>query len=157
MDLSKILSISGKGGLFRVVSQAKNAVIVESLLDGKRQPAFSHDKISSLEEISVFTTGDDIPLKEIFRSFFIKLEGKSAPDFRNDSKALKTFFQGMVPEYDKERVYVSDMKKMVSWYNLLISHQLIDNEEEKSDSEVNLPSEGDPHPDTEPTPGIENT
>ncbi len=157
MDLSKILSISGKGGLFRIVSQAKNAVIVESLLDGKRQPAFSHDKISSLEEISVFSTGDDIPLKEIFRSIFVRLEGKPAPDHRNDSKALKTFFQDIVPEYDKERVYVSDMKKMVGWYNLLLSHQLIDNEEEKPVNETSLTSEGDPQPDQESTPGAENT
>lgn len=157
MDLSKILSISGKGGLFKIISQAKNAVIVESLLDGKRYPAFSHDKISSLEEISVFSTGDDIPLKEIFRSIFIKLEGKAAPDYRNDSKALKSFFQEMVPEYDKERVYISDMKKMVIWYNLLLSHHLIDNEDNKPVADNPETIETDPQPEQENSAGGENS
>ena len=78
MDLSKILSLTGKNGLFKVVSQTKNAVIVESLIDGKRFPAFGHEKISSLEEISVFTTGDDIALKDVFKAFNDKLEGKQA-------------------------------------------------------------------------------
>jgi hypothetical protein len=132
MDLSKVLSIAGKSGLFKVVSQAKNAVIVESLIDNKRFPAFGHDKISSLEEISVFTTGEDIPLKDVFRAFFQKLEGKSAPDYKNDNKALKQFFLDMVPDFDQERVYVSDMKKMVSWYNLLLEHQMVDLEEDKT-------------------------
>ncbi len=126
MDLSKILSLAGKNGLFKVVSQAKNAVIVESLNDGKRFPAFGNEKISSLEEISVFTTGDDIALKEVFKAFHEKLEGKPAIDSKSDNPTLKKFFLGMVPDYDQDRVYVSDIKKMVSWYNMLLQQNLLD-------------------------------
>jgi len=139
MDLSKILSISGKSGLFKVVTQAKNAVIVESLIDNKRFPAFGHEKISSLEEISVFTTGEDMPLKEVFKAFFEKLGDKPAIDPKSDNKALKQFFLEMIPEYDQERVYVSDIKKMFNWYNQLLAHKLLDfteKEEEKPEEKL---------------------
>jgi len=132
MDLSKILSIAGKNGLFKVVSQGKNTVIVESIVDQKRFPAFGHEKISSLEEISVFTTGEDISLKEVFKSFHTKLEGKPAPDPKSDNQALKNFFGEMVPEYDKERVYASDIRKMVLWYNILLMHDMLDFKEEET-------------------------
>lgn len=131
MDLSKILAITGKNGLFKVVSQGKNSVIVESLLDQKRMPAFGHEKMSSLEEISVYTTGDDRPLKEIFRAFHDKLEGKAAIDHKSDNPTLKKFFLEMVPDFDQDRVYVSDIRKMVSWYNMLHSQGLVDFTEEK--------------------------
>ena len=126
MDLSKILSIAGKNGLFKVVSQAKNAVIVESLNDGKRFPAFGHEKMSSLEEISVFTTGEDMALKEVFKAFYEKSEGKPAIDHKSDNNTLKKFFLEMVPEFDQDRVYVSDIRKMVSWYNTLLEKELLD-------------------------------
>jgi hypothetical protein len=147
MDLSKILSIGGKNGLFKVVSQAKNAVIVESLNDGKRFPAFGHEKISSLEEISVFTTGEDISLKDVLRAFYEKLEGKPAVDPKSDNKALKKFFLEMVPEYDQERVYVSDIRKMVSWYNLLVEHEILDFTEKPEEKE-----EVSPVPESTETP-----
>lgn len=149
MDLSKILSIAGKSGLFKIVSQSKNAVIVESLLDQKRFPAFGHDKISSLEEISVYTTGEDMPLKDVFRAFFTKLEGKPGPGAKSDNKALKQFFLEMVPEFDQERVYASDIKKMINWYNLLLEHQLIDLEEDKK-----APEEGNTSDQPGTTPEI---
>lgn len=136
MDLSKILSIAGKNGLFKVVSQAKNAVIVESLVDGKRFPAFGNEKISSLEEISVFTTGDDISLKDVFKAFHTSLEGKPAIDSKSDNASLKNFFLEMVPDFDQERVYVSDIKKMISWYNMLLKNQLLDFSEEKAEVEI---------------------
>lgn len=134
MDLSKILSISGKSGLFQIVSQLKNAVLVESLLDKKRFPAFAHEKISSLEEIAVFTATEDKPLKDILKAIFEKLEGKPAPDPKSDNKVLQAFFLEVVPDYDAERVYISDIRKIISWYNLLLEHQLLDfteKEEEK--------------------------
>ena len=136
MDLSKILSISGKSGLFQVVSQLKNAVLVESLLDKKRFPAFAHEKISSLEEIAVFTATEDKPLKEILKAFYDKLEGKPALDAKSDNKLIQAFFLEVVPDYDSERVYISDIRKIISWYNLLLEHQLLDfteKEEEKSE------------------------
>ena len=134
MDLSKILSISGRSGLFQVVSQLKNAVLVESLLDKKRFPAFAHEKISSMEEIAVFTATEDKPLKEILKSIFDKLEGKPAPDPKSDNKLLQAFFLEVVPDYDSGRVYISDIRKILGWYNLLLENQLLDfseKEEEK--------------------------
>jgi hypothetical protein len=136
MDLSKILSIAGKNGLFKVVSQAKNAVIVESLNDSKRFPAFGHEKMSSLEEISVFTTGDDLALKEVFKAFHEKLQDKPAIDHKSDSATLKKFFLEMVPAYDQDRVYISDIKKMVSWYNTLLEKGLLDFTEEVKEPEA---------------------
>ena len=144
MDLSKILSIAGKNGLFKVVSQTKNAVIVESLNDNKRFPAFAHEKMSSLEEISVFTTGDDLSLKEVFKSFHEKLAGKPAIDPKSDNKTLKNFFLEMVPEFDQDRVYVSDIKKMISWYNSLVRQDLLDFTEEAKE-----PGETGSAPETE--------
>lgn len=133
MDLSKILSISGKGGLFKVVSQSKNAVIVESLVDKKRFPAFGHERMSSLEEISIFTTGDDRPLKEVMKAFFDKLEGKAALDPKSADKDLVQKFGEIVPDYDTDRVYVSDIRKIFAWYNLLLSNDLLDFSEETSE------------------------
>jgi len=142
MDLSKILSISGKSGLFKVVSNVKNAVIVESILDQKRFPAFGHEKISSLEEISVFTLGEDIPLKDIFKAFYTKLEGKPAIDARSDNPALKKFFTEMIPDFDPDRVYVSDIKKMIGWYNILLEHNLLDfTEKEEEITEETKPED----------------
>jgi hypothetical protein len=126
MDLSKILSISGKHGLFKVVSQLKNAVLVESLIDQKRFPAFAHEKISSLEEISVFTTGEDLQLKNVFKTMFEKQEGKAAIDSKSDDNSLRSFFLLIVPDYDPDRVYASDIKKIISWYNLLVENNLLD-------------------------------
>ncbi|MCK9219624.1 MAG: DUF5606 domain-containing protein [Bacteroidales bacterium] len=126
MDLTKILSIAGKSGLFKVVSQAKSAMIVESLVDNKRFPAFGHEKISSLEEISVFTTGEDMSLKEVFKAFYKKTEGKPAIDHKSDIAVLKKFFLEAVPNYDQDKVYISDIKKMISWYNLLTERSLLD-------------------------------
>lgn len=126
MDLKEIMAIAGKPGLYKMVAQAKNGLIVESVIDQKRLQAFSHDKISSLEEISIFTENGDKPLREILAGFHEKLEGKAAPEFKNENEKLKTFFAEMLPDYDKERVYVSHMQKIVSWYNLLMEHNLLD-------------------------------
>lgn len=144
MDLSKILSITGRNGLFKVISQGKNAVIVESLIDGKRLPSFSHEKISSLEEISVFTTGDDIPLKEVFKAIYTKSQGKPAVDPKSDKPALKKFFLEMVPDFDQERVYISDIKKIIFWYNLLLEHKLLDfSEDTEKTTDAEIPEKSD--------------
>ena len=149
MDLSKILSIAGKNGLFKVVSQGKNTVIVESLNDNKRFPAFAHEKMSSLEEISVFTTGEDLALKEIFKTFHEKLQGKPAIDHKSDNNTLKKFFLEMIPEFDQNRVYVSDIKKMVSWYNTLLAQDLLDFTEEVKEPETSVTT-----PETDGSAGI---
>jgi len=137
MDLTKILSISGKPGLFLMVGDAKNKIIVESLLDGKRYPAFSHDKVSSLKEISIYTETDDMPLDDVFQNIFKEMDGKTIPNPKkmaaNDLKAL---FEKAVPDYDKDSVYVSNMKSVFGWYNILVENNLIDfdSAEENKDS-----------------------
>jgi hypothetical protein len=127
MELSKILAISGKPGLYKMLSQTKAGFIVESLVDEKRFPVFAHERVSTLEEISIFIAdGDDMPLKEVFRKIFDKLEGKPGLDATADSKALKSFFMETIPAYDQERVYVSDIKKTLAWYNLLLEKGMLE-------------------------------
>lgn len=134
MDLSKILSISGKPGLYQTLAQTKNGLVVESLADGKKFTAFSHEKISSMEEISIYTTNEDRPLKEVLKSIFEKQEGKKILSHKSSTAELKSFFIEMVPDYDEENVYVSDIKKVVNWYNSMVEHDLLDFEEDKSEN-----------------------
>jgi len=143
MDLSEILSISGKPGLFKLVSQVKNGIIVESLLDGKRFPSFAHDKISSLEEISIFTNGEDLALKEVFRMMFEKLEGKEGISPKSSGKQLKEFFREMVPDFDEERVYTSHIKKILAWYKLLLEKDLLNFDDEEEETNEEKPPEED--------------
>lgn len=136
MDLSKIMAISGKPGLYKMLSQAKTGLIVESLADGKRFPVFSHERVSSLEEISIFSTGEeDLPLKDVFKKLFDKLDGQPGPDAKNKEAEVKQLFSEAIPEYDAERVYVSDMKKTVSWYNMLLEKEMLDFTEEGHEKE----------------------
>lgn len=127
--LKGILAISGQPGLFKLVTEAKNSIIVESLLTGKRIPAYSTSKISALSDISVFTQTGEVQLKEIFKKIQDKGEAAS-PKSSNDE--IKSFFEEILPEYDKDRVYVSDMKKILQWYQLLADKDLLaETEEEK--------------------------
>jgi len=142
MELSKILAISGKPGLYKMLTQTKAGFVVESLTDGKRFSVFAHERVSSLEEISIFTTGEgDMLLKEVFRKIFDKLEGKPGLDADADNKALKSFFLETIPTYDQERVYVSDMKKTLAWYNLLLEKGMLEfTEEETETTETDVPA-----------------
>jgi len=130
MDLSKILSITGKPGLYKVATQAKNGIIVESLVDGKKFTAFSNERMSSLEEISIFSQTEDIPLKDVFKSFSDKYEGKASISHKSDNDTLKKVFEEVVPNYDSERVYISDIKKVIQWYNLLAEKEMLNFDEE---------------------------
>lgn len=149
MDLSEILSITGKPGLFKVVTQAKNGIIVESLIDGKRFTAFSNERISSLEEISIFSETEDIPLKDVFQSLFEKFEGKAGISHKSEGKLLKETFEEVVPDYDSERVYVSDIKKVIQWYNLLAEKEMLNFDEEKEEEKVEEGSKEKASPDVE--------
>ncbi|MCB0480589.1 MAG: DUF5606 domain-containing protein [Flavobacteriales bacterium] len=132
MDLSKILAISGKGGLFKVVGQTKNGVVVESLLDGKKFPTYSSQQVSALEEISIYGEEEDIPLKDIFTRIHKVENGKQTSVSPKDSGAeLREYFSDIIPEFDAERVYNSDIKKVISWYNLLLKAGLVTIEEKK--------------------------
>jgi hypothetical protein len=135
MDLSKILSISGKPGLYETLAQTKNGLVVASLTDGKKFTAFSHEKISSMEEISIYTTDEDRPLKEILKAIFEKQNGEKALSHKSSATELKAFFKEMVPDYDEENVYVSDIKKVVNWYNTLVEHEILNFEEDENAKE----------------------
>ncbi len=139
MDLSKIFTIPGKAGVFELISQTKTGAIMESLIDGKRIPVFASDKISSLEEIGMFTSGEDIPLKSVFQSIYRKEEGKEISiSPKADVKELRAYFTTVLPEWDQERVYNSDIKKVLAWYNLLLAKNLIDLTEDKDESTEEL-------------------
>ena len=135
MNLAEIMSISGKPGLYKMISHTKTGMLVESMQDQKRFPVFAHEKISSLEEISIFTETDDIPLKEVFKKINDLLEGGKALSHKSPASELKDFFDDAVPDYDKERVYVSDIKKVIQWYNVLHEMELLDFKED-DDEEV---------------------
>lgn len=117
--LKGILAVSGQGGLFKMVSQAKNSIIVESLLDGKRMPAYATSRISALEDISIFTEEGDVKLIDVFKNIFEKEEGGQAISHKASANDLKKYFAEVLPEFDRDRVYVSDIKKVIMWYNLL--------------------------------------
>ncbi|NLH51771.1 MAG: DUF5606 domain-containing protein [Bacteroidales bacterium] len=140
MEFNDIVAISGKSGLFRIVSNTRSGVIVESLTDGNRFPAFLHDRISSLDEISVFTLGEDRPLKEVIKAIRQKTNGGPAISTKSDNAQLKKFFAEAVPDYDTERVYVSDIKKIINWYNHLhekgLLHLLDEAETDKNEAEA---------------------
>jgi hypothetical protein len=116
-----------------MISQTKNGMLVESMLDQKRFPVFAHEKISSLEEISIFTETDDIPLKDVFKKIHELLEGEKAISHKSSAEELKEFFEDVVADYDKERVYVSDIKKVIQWYNLLHEKEMLDFTEEEDE------------------------
>ena len=120
MEFKDILAISGQQGLFRYVAQSRNGVIVESLLDGKRMNASASSRISALSEISMYTEGEDMPLAEIYTKMYAYTEGKQGPSVKEGNARLKEFFGVVVPEYDRERVHDSDIKKAVSWFNMLV-------------------------------------
>lgn len=119
MDLSGLISVSGMSGLYKVVGQMKNGVIAESLSDKKRVPIHAHQQISSLEDISMFTTGDNKPVSEILKSIYDKEKGGKCIDYKADEKEIVAYFTSILPDYDKERVYASNMRKLFNWYNLL--------------------------------------
>ena len=142
MDLSKIVSISGKPGLFQIKSQAIGRIILESLLDGKCVPAFANDRMSSLEEISIFSVEEDRPLKEVFKGIHEKMGDKVDFDFKKANKdELCAKFLEVMPDYDQDAVYPSDMKKVFQWYQLLMDKNLLDFTEEPEAAPEENPEE----------------
>ena len=137
MDLSKIVSISGKPGLYVVKSQAIGRLIVESVLEGKCSPAFARDRMSSLEEISIFSTDEDRPLKDVFKMIHEKMGDKVDFDYKKASPdQLREKFAFVMPDYDEEAVYPSDMRKVFAWYQMLVDKNLLDFTEEEAQPEA---------------------
>ncbi len=124
--LKGILSISGKPGLYKMLSQGKNTIIVESLTDGKRMPAHSYTKIIALEDIAIFTDQEDVPLADVLKNVYEKENGGACINPKKaSSDELKAYFEEILPDYDRDRVYVSDMKKLFTWYETLREHNLL--------------------------------
>ena len=145
IKLKDILSISGKGGLFKYVAQARNGIVVESLEDQKRHVAPSTARVSSLEDIAIFTNEEELPLSDLFFLIHEKNDGKAAISHKAAPNELKAQFRELDPEYDEERVYVSDIKKVFQWYNQLLSHDLlevVEKENQESDDAEEKPAEG---------------
>ncbi len=120
MKIEKIIAISGKPGLYEVKSQTKGGVIVESLQDKKRFPVNSLHTISTLSDIAIYTYEEEVPLKEVFFNIFKKEEGNKAIDHKSSKQDLLHYFSEILPNYDDERVYASNIKKVIQWYNSLI-------------------------------------
>lgn len=135
MDLKGILTIATYPGLYRHVAQAVNGIIVESIADGVRTLAFATAKISALEDISIYTTDGDTRLADVYRSLYKVLDGKAtsfAPKKGSEAE-VRELFAKAVPNYDVDRVYVSDMRRAFTWYNLLLSKGLVDDKEPEAE------------------------
>jgi len=141
MNIKGIIAISGRPGLFKVVAQSKNSVIVESMIDKKRFPAYASEKISTLEDISIFTYDEDVKLTDVFKTIFEKNDGKECISHKSSATELSNALIEVLPNFDQERVYPSDVKKIFQWYNLLHSAGLMVTEEETSSSENEAESE----------------
>lgn len=133
MDLTKIISISGMPGLYKVIGSMKQGAVVESLSDGKRFPTYPSHKVSALSDITIYTKGENIPLPEVLKKIYEKEEGKETPALKPDSEEMKKYFESVLPEYDKEKVHNSDIKKLVNWYNALLKSGLLEAEEGKEE------------------------
>ncbi|SNR15662.1 DUF5606 family protein [Tenacibaculum jejuense] len=120
MEFSKIIAVSGKPGLYEILSQTKAGVIVKSLLDGKRMPITATHNVSLLENIAIFTYEEDIPLGEVFKNIANKEDNKEAISHKESANKLTSYFAEVLPGYDEERVYTSNIKKVIQWYNILV-------------------------------------
>lgn len=154
--LKTILSIAGRPGLYKLVSQGKNMLIVESLKDGKRGPVYARDKVVSLGDIAIYTYNEEVPLTDIFQTISEKNDGKQV-DVKaiGDDAAIRAYFKTILPDFDDDRVYTNDIKKVFSWYNQLIAAGIdkFKDDEIKEDEAANAAEAADG---TEVTPPAES-
>ena len=135
MNLEEIITVSGKSGLFKRISETRQGLLVESLSDGRRMPVFASERSSVLEDIGIYTQEKEIPLKEVFWKIHEHTKGNPAPGPKSHPDDLKNAFAEVLPEYDRDRVHVSDIKKVFSWYNILLEKGLITKPEEEDPGE----------------------
>ncbi|MDK2979308.1 MAG: hypothetical protein PWP52_2022 [Bacteroidales bacterium] len=133
--LKDILSISGHGGLFQFISQGRHGIIVESLETKKRMNASATAKISALEDIAIFTDTEDVALKDVFKAIYEKEDGGETISHKSSADELKSYFEEILPDYDRDRVYVSDIKKVFQWYNQLHKLEMLNFDEEEEAKE----------------------
>lgn len=149
MDLSKIISISGMSGLYKVIAQGKGGLIVESFVDKKRMPVHASSKVSVLDNISMYlSSGDNIPVADVLKKMYDKQAGAPGPDVKSADAELVKFFAEVLPDYDKEKVHTSDIRKAILWYNLLQKTDVFTKEpEEKKEGAPVVAEEGIKKPD----------
>ena len=121
MEFNKIIAVSGKPGLFQVISQSKSAIIVTGLTDTKKIAISTSQNVSLLENIAIYTYEEDVPLLKVLKTMYEKTEGKEAISHKESGKKLEAFFGEVLPDYDAERVYTSNIKKVIQWFNLLVN------------------------------------
>ncbi len=143
MALKDILAISGKPGLYKFISQGRNGIIVESVTDNKRIHAPATAKISALEDIAIFTDEEEVSLQDVFKKINEKEEGGKTIDHKSSPEELKSYMVDVLPNYDRDRVYVSDLKKLYQWYNILHDLDMLtfeEKEEEETNDDADAPS-----------------
>ena len=136
MDLRTVLSVSGKPGLFKLIAHQKNGVVVESLLDGKRTAISANANVSSLGDIAIYTYEEEVPLRDVFKAMAEVTEGKEALSHKSSKDQLEDFFGEVLPKFDQARVYASDIKKVVQWFNILVKNDLLSILEEEVSEEA---------------------
>lgn len=141
MELKGILHVGGKPGLYKLIAQSKNGVIVESLDGKKRMPVSSSASVSSLEDIAMYTLSEEKPLHEVFLAQAKMQEAKPSINHKESEATLRAKFKEVLPDYDQERVYVSDIRKFFQWYNILVEHKIITQESLKEKEEEGAPAE----------------
>lgn len=141
MKLKDFLAISGEGSLFRFVAQGKNAIVVENIETGKRMSVSGATKVSALEEIAIYTVAEDMPLSKVMDKIWEKENGGPSISHKSSDTDMKKYFAEVLPDYDKQRVYTSDIKKVFQWYNYLQSKNLLVKEEEKTEDAENKNTE----------------
>tara|TARA_R110002051_G_scaffold34256_5_gene76407 strand:- start:24521 stop:24949 length:429 start_codon:yes stop_codon:yes gene_type:complete len=136
MGLEKILSVAGKPGLYKLITQTRTGFVAESLLDRKRITVSLRSSVSVLSEIAIYTLEEEVPLKEVFKKIQTKENGNKTSISHKDEKIkLEEYFFEVLPDYDEDRVYVSDIKKVIQWYNILIDNKITDFATEEVESE----------------------
>jgi hypothetical protein len=156
MDLTKIISIAGKPGLYQIINQSRGGVVVSSLMDGKKMAIGQTQRVSSLSDISVYTEEGDEPLGEIFKKFADYADGEPIDLDLNDKDLLRDFFREILPNHDEARVYPSDIKKMIKWFNSMQDKGLIniesgESESSESENSSSAETEASPEKDEEET------
>ncbi len=150
MNLSEIIAVSGINGLYKTIAQTKNGIIAESLADKKRIPVYAAQKVHTLEAISVYCKDNELPLAEVFKKISEKQNKGPAIDHKSDEAELTGFFATVLPDYDKGKVHISDIRKMISWYNILQQANMLNFEETKAEKEgenkVEVKTENTPKP-----------
>ncbi len=134
MGLEKILSISGKPGLYELTAQTRGGFIAKSITDGNKIAVNVRHNVSLLSEIAIYTYTEEVPLAEIFQNMYEKEDGKEAISHKASKKELENYFAEVLPDYDVDRVYQSDIKKIIQWYNLLISNGFTDFKKETTEN-----------------------